>query len=133
LNQLASIGNLEYVDCPTCRKRHTQPSNGFRIDFKANKLLELLNKVMRNLRIKYVRFVLKMNFVLMKKNSDNSNNFQNDTDYINGYHRLNSARTQPSAPAYNMVEEEPMLTTNEQKKRLSKKWIYRLSIFCLSV
>jgi len=66
----------------------------------------------------------------MQRNSDN-NNFPNETDYINGYHGFNSASTQPSAPAYDTVEEEPMLTTNEQKKRLSKKWIYRLSIFLL--
>ena len=64
----------------------------------------------------------------MQKNSDN---FQNETDYKYAYNGINSASTQPSAPPFNTAEEEPMLTTNEQKKRLSKKWIYRLSIFLL--
>jgi len=60
LERLASFGNSEFVDCPSCRNRHKRPPNGFRIDFKANKLLELLNEV--NLPNLYMRFWLKFEF-----------------------------------------------------------------------
>ena len=55
LERLASFGNLEYVDCPSCRKRHKRPSNGFRIDFKAFELFRIFfSEKIREIRKRYI-------------------------------------------------------------------------------
>ena len=37
------------IDCPSCRSKHVRPRNGFRIDFRANQLLDILNEVNNSL------------------------------------------------------------------------------------
>ena len=46
------IEDSQFVDCPSCRSKHVIPRNGFRIDFRTNRLLDILNEV-NNISIKY--------------------------------------------------------------------------------
>ena len=47
------IGDQQFVDCPSCKAKHLKPGEGFRVDFKANQLLDVLNEVFSMLKLKY--------------------------------------------------------------------------------
>ena len=45
LVRLIATNNEAHLDCPSCKKKHKVPNNGFPVDFRTNNLLDLLQNV----------------------------------------------------------------------------------------
>ena len=47
------VERRESFDCPICKEKHTKPRNGFVADFKSNQLLDVLNEVFDDFKLKF--------------------------------------------------------------------------------